>query len=231
MNRLEEYFEACRTSLFGDFEEDEERCYFIFQRGKPLANQIKSSAVFVSSLLELWNEVAKVNKLRNGKNEEDAKKRLTDLALDLEAKAVPILLSPETFLMIIMMKGEDVGEGVKVEKKSDREEAKTSREEVKEKTEKPSGKSKNLPKVALVHFPKRKGFPYALLGDTKPLRMFLKFEDSDEKISAFVSNVNKEFGRGWNLKEEAMELVKSEDGKTLELVEYDTPDKYAASLE
>lgn len=97
------------------------------------------------------------------------------------------------------------------------------------------GKKTALPEVTLLPFPERKAWPYALVGETKELREFLKFPDlaSDKgpKLSMYVTNVNKEFGPGWNLKEEAVEAVREADESKLKLVEYEDLDEYRSSLE
>ena len=97
------------------------------------------------------------------------------------------------------------------------------------------GKKAALPKVTLLPFPERKAWPYALVGDTKELREFLKFPDlaSDKgpKPSMYVTNVNKEFGPGWNLKEEAVEAIREADESKLSLVECEDLDEYRSSLE
>lgn len=97
------------------------------------------------------------------------------------------------------------------------------------------GKKTALPEVTLLPFPERKAWPYALVGDTKELREFLKFPDlaSDKgpKLSMYVTNVNKEFGPGWNLKEEAVEAIREADESKLKLVEYEDLDEYRSSLE
>lgn len=94
-------------------------------------------------------------------------------------------------------------------------------------------KKGSLPKVTLLPFPSRKAWPYALVGETKDLKEYLKFPDlgSNPKPSMYVFNVNKEFGPGWNLKEEAVEEIRSVDGTKLTLIEYQDLDEYRETLE
>lgn len=94
------------------------------------------------------------------------------------------------------------------------------------KVTKPTKGKSALPRVALVPFPQRKGFPYALLGDTKALKDYLNEMNSENKIASYVSNVNGQFGPGWNLKKEGAEKIREHDGSEFELVEYETLEEY-----
>jgi len=94
------------------------------------------------------------------------------------------------------------------------------------KVTKPTKGKSALPRVSLVPFPQRKGFPYALLGDTKALKDYLNEMNSENKIASYVSNVNGQFGPGWNLKAEAAEKIRESDGSEFELVEYETLEEY-----
>lgn len=95
----------------------------------------------------------------------------------------------------------------------------------------PAKSNPPLPRVSLIPFPERKGFPYALLGDTKSLKEYLRFPDSENKIAGYVSNVNGRFGPGWNLKSEAAEKIRESNGVDLELVEYESVWEYEKMLE
>ncbi len=94
------------------------------------------------------------------------------------------------------------------------------------KVAKPTKGKSALPQVSLMPFPQRKGFPYALLGDTKALKDYLNEMNSGNKIASYVSNVNGQFGPGWNLKKEGAEKIRESDGSEFELVEYETLEEY-----
>jgi len=220
MSRLQDYFDACKEILFQDpFDAEEERCYFILKKGE-LPKFSEETCVFVTSYKSLWNSLNKVASIDPPakRNEKGYQKVLMEKALSFEV--FPILLSTETFMVTKLM-----------ESLKEKSPESTSNGKVEPKKEPATKKESSLPKVALVHIPKRKAWPYSLMGDTKSIRTYLKFSDRGEKVSAYVTNVNKEFGPGWNLKEEVIEDIREQDGKTLDLVEYDSPEKYKTSLE
>lgn len=109
--------------------------------------------------------------------------------------------------------GEEISEGEEVS-----EEEEISEEELNE----------NLPKVSLVAFPERPSWPYAVVGDTKPIRAFFNELNQSEKqkVCMYVTNVNKEFGPGWNLKQTAAEKLQQKHNDLVLVFPFDSAKEY-----
>lgn len=202
------YVEACQSSLFPDFsDEDSEMCFLLLSRDqKPNFDLEKLPKIYASSYASLWTSYWKKVGGDKPKIPKNHQKAFRDLVNDPETKVVPILLTAELFFAAQIWGS--VGSTRPAKPSQDTKPSKG-----------------NLPKVQLVHIPSRKAWPFALMGDTKKIKDFLKFPDAEEKISAFVTNVNKELGPGWNLKEEAKALLEDQDQKSVE-IEFMTLEEY-----
>lgn len=88
--------------------------------------------------------------------------------------------------------------------------------------------NENLPKVSLVAFPERPSWPYAVIGDTKPIRGFFNELNTSEKqkVCMYVTNVNKEFGPGWNLKQSAAEKLQQKHNDLVLVFPFDSAKEY-----
>lgn len=191
MSEWSELSKDCEEALFYEkfkILEDEQKTFLLITRGEPQFDLEKLPRLCVPSYKELWKLYWKKvggDKPETPKNYQTA---FRQLALDPKTKAIPILLSPDLFFAAQFW-------GSSKRRVSFKE------------------KEDGLPEVQLVSMPERKAWPYALLGDTKKIKDLLKFSDSSDKISAYVTNVNKEFGPGWNLKQEAVDLLEEQNHK------------------
>lgn len=228
-----EYVDACKNAMYPDFpeasdseaSEASEMCFLLLTKGeKPNFNLETIPKIFASSYGSLWKKywtVMKTTKTEKkdqpkvpGKKYQEAFRKMTE---DPETKVFPILLTAEIHLAVWVWGTFVEGKPLEPEPKVSKGLVAKSKPDSSGKTIKTSKVTNDLPQVYLVHIPKRKAWPYALMGETKKIKDFLKFSDYGQKISAYVSNVNSELGPGWNLKDEAKELVEEQHEKTLEM--------------
>lgn len=233
---------------FPPFQKRETRIYVLVSDSKVS----KSPKIAVTSFEELWKRYWKIVSEKTGRSkksysvkldeaeEEDYRKAFFKLFHgDQHPSIYPVFRNPQTSFLFkalgLKLDDSESSQGSvrsfeNLDDEDGSEDSESSEEKEKPKKKTPaktvSKKKGKLPTVYLVHFPQRKGWPFALLGETKPLKDVLKFPDSKEKISLFVSNVNKEFGPGWNIKEEAVDIIKELDGQELELQEFEDVREY-----
>ncbi len=227
-----EFYQASIESLErGSFPPNSERCYFLVKKNIK-ANDINlSPKVIVSSFQELWEKYFEATgeekplKKPSPAGEEGYQKALVQLMKNPKREWVPIRLTADSFLLFGLMGLESDYFNLPLVAPVETKKApptKPAPKEVKE-VKKPA---KVLPQLVLIHTSQRKTWPYGLLGDTKTVKDFLKFPEEKEKISMYVTNVNKQFGPGWNLKEDAAEKVKEKKGELFELFEFDSVEDY-----
>lgn len=216
---------------FPPFQKRETRTYIIVSDSKIS----KSPKITVTGFEELWKKYWKIVSEKsdskkpssNLEDEEDYRKALFKLFRgDDHPPIYPVIYNNQTSFLFKALGLAGLGSNKSDSSSSEEEsEEEKPKKKVSVKTIDPKKKGK-LPKIYLVHFPQRKGWPFALLGETKPLKDVLKFSDSKEKISLFVSNVNKEFGPGWNIKQDAVDIIKDLDGQELDLQEFEDVREY-----
>jgi len=224
-----EYLEACKNAMYPDFpeasseaSEESEMCFLLLVKGEePCFNLEIIPKIYASSYESLWKKywafmgISKKDQPKvHGKKYQEAFRKMAEDPEGPKTKIFPVLLTSEIYLASRIW---SFFGGIPMESKVSKVVAPkpvppksiTTAKVVAPK------KTSDLPRVQLVHIPSRKAWPYALMGETKRVKDFLKFSDHGEKISAYVSNVNSELGPGWNLKEEAKEMVEEQDEKMM----------------